>query len=171
MGRPELALVDTTRSELIRCGHCGALKPPTGFYGQKRWCKECRKADEARRRADPGCIQRFQHRYQTDKDFRAAEMYRRLKKRAKAKGLEFDLDREWLRSGLSSGCALSGLPFDFTAGGLQSHGPSVDRIQAGGGYTKRNCRIVLACINLALLDWGFEAFVGVARAIAERNPR
>ncbi len=48
--------------------------------------------------------------------------------------------------------------------------PSVDRVTAGAGYTRSNCRLVLMCVNSALMWWGLEAFIPVAKAIAEKNP-
>ena len=45
-------------------------------------------------------------------------------------------------------CALSGLPFNSDNDGLQHwNSMSVDRIEAGGPYSKDNCRLVLNAVN------------------------
>ena len=145
------------------------MKPPGDFYRQKAWCKECRKQDERNRRKNPKLIARYRARYANDLEFRAKEIFDRCKKRSKADGLQFDLDLEWVLSRLQSGtCAVSGMRFDFSAG-KQPRGPSVDRIRAGGGYTKDNCRMVLNAVNAALMDWGLDQFVDIAKAIAARH--
>lgn len=155
----------------VRCSLCKTFKLPSEFYGQKRWCKECRKSDEKRRRKDPRLIRRYRHRYANDRRFRAAEMLDNVKKRAKYAGFEFDLDLAWFVSRLENGtCEITGLHFDFSATGhsRQAFGPSVDRIRPGGGYTKQNCRVVLIAVNTAMMNWGLEPFIAIAKAIAAR---
>ena len=154
----------------VRCSKCRTFKAPDQFYGiYNRWCNECRKADEKRRRRDPEWIAKYRHKFANDRRFRAADMYRRLKKRSKRYGVQFDLDLAWFQTRLDLGtCEITGLTFDFSHGERQPYGPSVDRIQAGGGYTKANCRMVLRAVNAALLDWGLESFIAIAKAIAER---
>lgn len=93
----------------------------------------------------------------------------RARKRAKESGLQFDLDTEWVLSRLEIGtCEISALPFDFSSGKRQAFGPSIDRIIPGGGYTKQNCRVVLNAVNTALMDWGLDSFIGIAKAIAAK---
>lgn len=99
-------------------------------------------------------------------------MFRRVKKRAKASGVEFDLDVPWLLERLGRGCEISGLPFDYSSPGHRkphAYGPAVDRIKAGGSYTKSNCRLILNCLNTALLDWGMETFLRVAQVVTEKQ--
>lgn len=94
---------------------------------------------------------------------------RRTAKRCKREGFEFDLDDAWYIERLKAGvCELTGLPFDLSAT-LGPYSPSIDRIIAGTGYTKRNCRVVLHCLNFAMGNWGIAAFLPVARALIERN--
>jgi hypothetical protein len=89
------------------------------------------------------------------------------KNRAKAKGLEHDLDRQWLLDhGVVDGegvCELSGIK-----GSVKNKQDwdslSIDRIDNTKGYTKGNCRIVLWCLNAAFSHWGEEVFAQVAQA-------
>lgn len=160
--------------QMIRCGHCQQRKPASEFYNQTKWCKECRKADERRRRRDPTLRARYRHRYETDLGLRAAVICNRVKKRAKAEGVPFDLTVNWVFGRLLSGtCEVSGLPFDMTCGRDAPRGPSVDRITPGakgGGYTQSNCRMVTNLVNSALMVWGEGALIEMARAVVARHP-
>ena len=172
MDSRQLSLVPNLKADWIRCGHCKTHKHPSEYYGQKMWCKACRKADQVRRRKDDACIVRHKDKYANNREFRAHAILKRVQKRAKVNGLEFDLDHAWVLERLNSGCEVSGLPYDFSAEGAhirQPFGPSVDRILAGGGYTKRNCRMILMCLNTAFMDWGMERFLPVVKAVYEKQ--
>lgn len=68
-----------------------------------------------------------------------------IQRRAKSKGLEFDLDIEWFKSKLDTNkCEITGLRFDYDNFGMS---PSVDRIDQTKGYIKSNCRMILYCVN------------------------
>lgn len=84
-----------------------------------------------------------------------------MKKRAKDKGLPFDLDKhaEDIQRRIDAGfCELTGYPFDLTPcdvkGVRKFNGPSVDRIDNDKGYTYDNIRIVLSIVNYAMNIWG-----------------
>lgn len=77
-----------------------------------------------------------------------------IRTRCKIKGLDYDLDAEWLLPKLKGTCELTDLPFKHIkvqAGhgkpGPKPFSPSVDRIDPKQGYTKANCRVVLYCVN------------------------
>lgn len=115
-----------------------------------------------------------EHRLRNRANNRAGLMLSNTKKSAKNTGVAFDLDREWFRSRLAAGvCEMSGLPFELASTrlgwGRNPNGPSVDRIVAGGGYTKSNCRMILWSLNRALGNWGDDYFLRVFRAILERR--
>ena len=84
------------------------------------------------------------------------------RRRALEKGLDFDLDLEWLKEKIEAGkCEATGLAFDLTpskAYWKNPYGPSLDRIEAGGGYTKDNTRVVVAIFNMSVNEWGEETF-------------
>jgi len=72
-------------------------------------------------------------------------------------------------------CAVSGLPFDLAHNLERAHSrnllaPSIDRIDAKRGYVRGNVRIVLAAVNYGINEWGFDAYVRICRAVAERLP-
>lgn len=95
---------------------------------------------------------------------RAILIYQGAKQRATKKGLDFDLEVEWILAKLETGvCELSGMPFNFgyetsrqNPGKKNPHSPSIDRVDSTKGYTKDNCRIVLWAVNTAMSHWGLE---------------
>ena len=100
------------------------------------------------------------------------------KQRAARKGARFDLTKDQLVDLLEAAggrCALSGLPFDprFDPEAKFAHNPygiSIDRIVPAGGYTLGNVRLVLTALNFAINQWGFDAYLQIARATLARNP-
>ncbi len=154
---------------MIRCGHCGHDKPRSEFYTATQWCKECRKADEKRRRADPRLRAKARSKAENDIAARARYVCTRAKKRAKMQGVPFDLTPQWVEVKLRRGfCEVTDIPFSLRVGRDNPYGPSLDRKRAGGGYTQENCRLVLSAVNAALMDWGLKAFAPIAAAIAQR---
>ena len=78
----------------------------------------------------------------------AKELYGGALQRAKKRGLEFNLTREWLIEKVAAGrCEVSGLPFDRGAGKTHPMSASVDRIRLDGGYTTDNSRVVIWAVN------------------------
>lgn len=174
---------DDVRAGLRRCSKCGASKAIDQFYTNKnsryqsgrigRWCKQCRCADEARRRADPKLVSQFHDKYETDMDFRARELLRAVQKRCRREGFAFDLDVEWLASRLRERCELTGLPFDMSVRSRRPgpFTPSIDRVVPGGGYTKGNCRVVLWVVNALLKDVTLETLLPIAEALVRRHSK
>lgn len=161
-----------------RCAKCGETKLRTAFY-QKQWgnecldglnsyCKACRCAQERDRRKIPSRIATLRQQYETDFAYRSRSLLKAISKRCRSSGLEFDLDVEWLAQKLATGrCELTGLPFNLSIAGRRSnpYTPTVDRIRAGGAYTKANCRVVLKAVNIALFDWGLDVLLPIAEAL------
>lgn len=92
---------------------------------------------------------------------RAANLIFRAKKRAEAKGLDFDLKGHVkdLQDRIDRGfCELTGYPFDFTLDDVTGYrrfdSPSLDRIDNDRGYTYDNVRVVLSIVNYALNVYG-----------------
>lgn len=105
-------------------------------------------------------------------DFRARQLLKNILKKCRQFSLDFDLDHEWLASRLKHGhCELTGLPFNMSVATRKRNAftPSVDRIQAGAGYTKQNCRLVLFSVNAAISDWGLEVLEQVANALIAKR--
>lgn len=87
--------------------------------------------------------------------FRANHMLNNARARAKGKGLELSLTKEWLVAGLNLGkCAVTGIEFDLSvklrgSGRITPWSPSLDRIDSTKGYTPENCRLVVWMYNAA----------------------
>jgi hypothetical protein len=87
-------------------------------------------------------------------------------------GIAFDIDEEYAMSvwSLQDGrCAVCKLPFDLDiryTGHRRPMAPSMDRIDSDCGYVRGNIRFVLQAVNLAINDYGLDAFIPVAAAIA-----
>jgi hypothetical protein len=92
------------------------------------------------------------------------------KKRAKDKGLPFDLDLDFLLNTAQAqnfSCLLTGIEFFAKvnhSARVNPTVPSIDRIVPDRGYTKDNVRLVIYAINAMLLDWGEELFIRVANS-------
>ena len=91
--------------------------------------------------------------YRTSPVHRARQVLAGIKRRAKDKGLEYNLTTDWLASRYKHGyCEITGLPFRTPLikpghTGPNTLSPSVDRIDNSKGYTMDNCRVILNCIN------------------------
>ncbi len=123
---------------------------------QNRW----RKANQERYK---GYLRKYH------KDNPTSRLISNAKARAKEKGLAFDLNlyKSEIQSRVAMGlCETTGLPFNFDARGHMSwDSPSLDQIEAGGGYPYPNVRVVLWADNSARGDWGDDIadLVAIAR--------
>lgn len=86
------------------------------------------------------------------------------KNRASAKQVPFNIDTEYMVALWEENegrCALTGRPFDISRPAFQTtnpNTPSIDRIKPSLGYTKGNVRLIVYHLNMALSDYGTEAF-------------
>lgn len=115
--------------------------------------------------------------------FGAQGMRARVMTRAKTKGLEFDLDREWFQERLDAGrCEVSGLPFEMPTERrfipdnnpydpmlASPWQPSVDKVDPKGGYTKDNCQMVCFAYNIVKNRFTDEDVLKLAHALVENN--
>lgn len=91
--------------------------------------------------------------------------------RAKRRGLECDLTREFIAERLTRGrCEATGFPLvlEDAARGLKKihpHAPSIDRIDPRKGYTQDNCRVVAYIYNVAKADYTDSDVLELARAL------
>lgn len=107
------------------------------------------------------------------------DLARAARVRARAKGRAFALTgTQLVRMIEDQGyrCAVSGIELELNGDDpgtwRRPYSPSLDRIDARGGYTIGNVRIVCAAINVALSDWGEAVFLRVAEAaISVRRER
>lgn len=136
---------------------------PKNFTGLKRLQVEAR---SLRKLTDEDQMQHVASRVARSVNSRAKSQYKVVS----------EIDTKWVlqtikdQSGL---CAVSHLPFSYERGlttkdKRNPFAPSVDRIDCSKGYLKKNCRIVLLAVNVALGAWGDEAFFEVCRAVVKR---
>lgn len=105
---------------------------------------------------------------------RASHLLSNAKRRAKAKGIPFNLTKEWMAEQLRSGeCPRTGCEFDYDpmpkAGEHNPFAPSIDRIDSSKGYTMDNTQIVIWGYNTAKHTWSDETTVRIAQAIASMD--
>ena len=122
------------------CTKCGETLPLSQFYATKARCKSCmKKAEAGRHQANP-----------------YAPCLAKIKNRAKAKGLDFDLDEQYLRDIDRDICPYLEIPIIWTrgtgVGRAAGNSKSVDRIDSAKGYTKDNIIICSWRANELLKD-------------------
>lgn len=138
-----------------RCSSCHEMKPAKAFTrnaitksGLSCSCREC-------------AATWFGQSRQTVTG-RSKRLLRAARERARAKGVPFNLTLGWIEGRIAAGsCELTMEAFHMgkpVKGRVHAFAPSIDRIVPEKGYTKKNCRMVLAHVNLAINEFGQEAF-------------
>jgi hypothetical protein len=156
------------------CSKCGEVKPHSAFHrssksktGFKAQCKACanqrhrdRAARAFSRNANPVAS-------------RIAKMLAAAKHRAKTKGLEFDLDSQFLYSLITEHCPVTGAAFHWKTnygageqGNPHPHAPSLDRIDNSRGYTKDNVWIISWKVNALKNDASEVDLIDLGMALA-----
>lgn len=99
------------------------------------------------------------------------ELATRAKRRAKKKGIAFDLTSTFLMrmwDAQSQTCAITSIPLiipqERTGGKASPFSPSIDKIDPAKGYTEDNVRLVCYAANCCLHDYGAETFHLIANA-------
>ena len=94
----------------------------------------------------------------------------RMKKRAKKRGLDFNLDIKWLDEKFSRiVCEATGVDFIINDDVIiNPNHPSIDRIDSNKGYTKDNCRIVTMIYNVAKGDQSEEVLIEWSKLFVEK---
>ena len=83
----------------------------------------------------------------------ASKLWYDARRRAKQKGLEFTITKDWIVERLEAGvCQLSGLPLEI-AQAKTANSPSLDRKNNSKGYTPANCQVITAQANRAKGEW------------------
>jgi len=96
--------------------------------------------------------------------------FSKLKKRAKRKDIDFNLDKEWIDSKLKKGvCEVTNIKFDFSKKPfLNPYYPSIDRVDSSKGYTKDNCKMVCHMFNNAKCEFSEKVFIYWATKFVEK---
>ncbi len=101
---------------------------------------------------------------------RAKELVNAANGRARNKNLLFELDFKWAERILSKGkCQLTDIEFilEIPENSSDPQAPSIDRINPKKGYTKRNCKIVLWCVNTAKGEMSMRKYKAITKRILE----
>lgn len=107
----------------------------------------------------------------------ARRLFVRHSKGAKARGIAFELTLQDVQVMLKASrgkCAVTDKPFsnEKPAGyRIRPWAPSIDRIDPRKPYTKENCRVVCAAVNVAMNQFGDALFMGLIEAIVRRVVR
>lgn len=81
---------------------------------------------------------------------RVEKLLDRIRKRARKKKIDYDLDLLWLIDRIQKGrCEYTGIKFKLEPHitTLNPFYPSIDRIDSNKGYTKDNCKVVIIGFN------------------------
>lgn len=103
------------------------------------------------------------------------KVFHAAKYRANKKGVEFKLTKDELNSlfnRANGACEVTGVKFDFSNKdnfNKRPFVPSIDRINSSGIYELKNCRIVCMITNIAMNEWGEEAFKIIAHSYIKFN--
>lgn len=100
-------------------------------------------------------------------------LYYACKNRARSKGLDFDLDLDWIYLRLDF-CEVTGVPLEIrntyekekkksNYSNRPTSSPSVDRVDPTLGYTKTNCRIVCWWYNLSKSIWSDDEVLNIVK--------
>lgn len=102
----------------------------------------------------------------------ARRLYRTSRKNAAVRGIPFELTQAEfgaLWSEANGVCAMSGRIFAEPEGKSKWRrnpwGASLDRVRNEHGYRVGNCRLVSACVNIALNEWGEEVLMKMAMGL------
>ncbi len=106
---------------------------------------------------------------------RAIRLIDKARSRARKRGIEFRLTKEWVLDGLIRGtCAVTEIRFDLKNGrGSGKHNryaPTIDRVDPAMGYTPDNCQLVIYQYNVAKGRWEHDDVMIMARALFRQQP-
>ncbi len=104
---------------------------------------------------------------------RAQTLYHSAAVRAKKKGMQFELDVDWIKERLAPlTCEVTGLPLVLEINKdvwIGRFSPTLERVDNTIGYTKENTMIVCAIYNQAKADGSHEDVLTLARALMNKE--
>jgi hypothetical protein len=187
--RKNAAQIEYPYIEFRVCSTCQEKKHRSEFgkdrydkYGIRCICLSCTRIRNRKNYVKydrPGEEDSRSRLYKATVNGRLVSLLGNAKRRAKLKGLDYDLDLQWLLNlyQIQNGsCVLTGLPFSFEFNKefkrqFMPFSPSLDRIDSSKGYTKENTRLVCTAINIAMNHYGEKTFAEVATAYLQRVKR
>jgi hypothetical protein len=156
-----------------RCYKCQEVRPIEAFWrnkakadGRYEACAECikqyhqdkhRQYDEQKRKGDP--LGRW-----------AQKTVYRTRKRAREKGFDFDLDKDFILSIAPTHCPVFGhkLVYDSSDPNLPCVA-SIDRTDSSKGYTKENVKIICRHANVVKSDLSKDELIKVIKWLQDRK--
>lgn len=90
-----------------------------------------------------------------------AHMLRRVRHRAKARGIPFNLTAKDIK--ISKRCPVLGIPLRVTPGQQSDHSPSLDRIRPRRGYVKGNVVVISMRANRIKSDATIQEIIRMAK--------
>ena len=166
------------------CQKCGQSRSTTHYDkdsrcndGYRNVCRICRNNQRKARYAErfpPGVRRPRNHKQEAEyaRGKRRRHIAKYLiggaKKRAKKKGLSFNLEdyrEEIITRAEPMRCELSGIPLKMADGARDYDSISLDRMDPDYGYTIENVRIVCWAINAAAGTWGLKKALEIMRKV------
>lgn len=166
------------------CSKCGETKPITNFSKNSNRCRDCvreyhraynaksiskeKKREHRSKTESKKQVREYRHTFNENVDGRSYNLFYAALNRSKLKNLEFDITKDWVLDRLRIGyCEETRINFDLSPPN-NSHfnpfAPSIDRINSSRGYTKDNCRVIIAALNIAFGQWGEDVYEEIAIA-------
>lgn len=155
------------------CKGCGQRKPlkqfrPHNGNGRRWTCRVCENAwVRTTKPWNSDTKKKYQKGVRLNK--RGLALTSDAKRRAKTKGIPFDLDWRDIQKRIDKGaCEVSGIRFDLMTPKAWN-APSLDQIVPGKGYTKTNTRVVLHAVNSMVGTWGLDVALTIVAEIRKRK--
>ena len=165
----------TTRGKVCSLKSCQNKKKKQHYHDNLEHYRKIKREESKRNYGGRASLQREKSIAKYYNDF-IGTIIRYAKARAVEYSLDFDLDRDFitqLYESQSKKCFLTGIEFQFERIGekrkRRPFAPSLDRIDYSKGYTKNNVRLVCSIVNIALSDFGDEAFDKMCKSYVRNN--
>ena len=134
-----------------QCKHCGIIFDPVRRDTSGVVCGDCKPLH-----------------------FRVRKLTNEANYRSRKRGLEYDLDVEWVFQQAKNGCPKTGLTFNLNGSGDSTKkknllSPSIDRIDTAKGYTKDNCRVVSWWYNMVRNNYSDEETLELCRTFVKHQ--
>lgn len=149
-----------------KCKSCNIEKPLTEFRkhtsGYRHMCMECSVQKQKTYYKTVGKAVIYSKLYGDYETYFNAQLNRRNRK--KTLSVKDCID---ILNNQNKKCALTGL--DFVLQANSPYLPTLDRINAGGSYTKENVRIVCNAANSFRNKWSDQIFFEICKKVYENN--
>lgn len=153
-----------TRGKVCMSKDCQNKKKTQHYHDNLEHYRQLKREESKRNYKHRASRKREQSVKKYYEDF-ISTILRYAKARAKEYSLPFNLDKDFIKQLYESQdkrCAITAIDFQFERANEKKKrrpfAPSLDRVDYSRGYTKDNVRLVCSIVNIALSDFGDEAF-------------